>query len=155
MSLPQSKPPGSTASQWRSERGATMVEVAFALPVFLLLVFGIIEFSYAFAQNNEIRHVAREAARDASVDPSGDPVGQVCGGLALIDPSDVISITVTPSRASAGDTATIEVSAQYSTLTGAFDGVLAGTTLRTSHQFFVEQPTTGGLTSWTSGGGCP
>ena len=143
MSLPQSKPPGSTASQWRSERGATMVEVAFALPVFLLLVFGIIEFSYAFAQNNEIRHVAREAARDASVDPSGDPVGQVCGGLALIDPSDVISITK------------IEVSAQYSTLTGAFDGVLAGTTLRTSHQFFVEQPTTGGLTSWTSGGGCP
>lgn len=140
---------------WPSERGATMLEVAFALPVFLLLIFGIIEMSYAFAQNNEIRHVAREVARDASVDPAADPVGEACAGFALIDPANVISITVTPSSASAGDTATIAISASYSALTGAFDGVFAGTTLRTSHQFYVEQPTTGGSSSWSSGGGCP
>ncbi len=131
-----------------------MVEVAFALPVFLLIIFGVIEFSYAFAQNNEIRHVAREVAREASVDPSADVVAMVCDGLALISPSDVLSVTVTPSSATAGDTATIEVSASYSTLTNAFDGAFSGTTLRTSHQFFVEQPTDGGSSSWTSGGGC-
>ncbi len=132
-----------------------MVEVALALPVFLLLVFGVIEFSYAFAQNNEIRHLARDAAREASVDPSADPVGFVCDGLALIRPADIIDISVTPSSASAGDSSTITVSASYSTLTGFFDGAFAGTVLDTSHQFYVEQPTTGGSSSWTSGGGCP
>ncbi len=132
-----------------------MVEVALALPIFLMLVFGVIEFSYAFAQNNEIRHAARDAAREASVDPAANPIILVCDSLALIRPEDVISITVTPSTASAGDSSTIEVSAAYSTLTGFFDAAFAGTTLETSHQFYVEQPTGGGSASWPSGGGCP
>jgi Flp pilus assembly protein TadG len=124
------------------------------LPVFLILVFGVIEFSYAFAQNNEIRHVAREAAREASVEPSADTIALVCDNLALIRPGDVLNISVTPNSATAGDSATIEVSANYSTLTGFFDGMFAGVTLETSHQFYVEQPTTGS-SSWPAPDVCP
>lgn len=154
MSLHQLDSPPPAGRLRSNERGASMVEMAFALPVFLLLVFGIIEFSYAFAQNNEIRHVARDAAREMSVDPGASPTALVCGNLALIRAEDVIAISVTPGSASAGDSATIEVSASYSTVTGFFDAALAGLTLDTSHQFYVEQPTTGGSSSWGGGGTC-
>lgn len=134
-----------------------MVETAIVLPLFLTLIFGIIEFSYAVAQNNEVRQVSREATRELGVDPGADPVGLVCGGFALIDPTNV-TVSLTSAGVVAGDSAELTVDATYQTLTGLFDPMFAGVVLETSHRFVVDQPFGGGSPGWATdfaGVACP
>lgn len=72
----------------KEEDGASLVEFAVALPLLLLLVLGIIEFGFALAQSNEIRHGAREGARYAAVSrPNYD------GGGGVGDNADVLAVT--------------------------------------------------------------
>jgi len=47
----------------RSERGAIAVELAILLPVFLLLVFGIMDFGHAFYMKQMVSNASREGAR--------------------------------------------------------------------------------------------
>ena len=44
-----------------------MVEFAIIVPVLALLLFGVIEFGWAFSQNLDVRHGAREGSRLAAV----------------------------------------------------------------------------------------
>ncbi|PIU52954.1 MAG: hypothetical protein COS90_08745, partial [Deltaproteobacteria bacterium CG07_land_8_20_14_0_80_60_11] len=46
----------------RSERGAIAVELAILLPVFLLLVFGIMDFGHAFYMKQMVSNASREGA---------------------------------------------------------------------------------------------
>jgi hypothetical protein len=135
------------------ERGATMVETAIVFPLFILLVFGIIEFSFAYAQNNELRHVAREAAREVSVDAAAS-ASLICDGFALIEAPDVTySFTgISDSDPDApGGMATVSAAAQVRTLTGFFDSLLASTQLTTTHSFFVEQTVLDAGPGWLTG----
>lgn len=52
----------------RSERGSTAVEFALVLPVFLLLVFGVVEFGRVMWADNTLRHAVQEGARCAALD---------------------------------------------------------------------------------------
>ncbi len=52
--------------QRRSERGAAMVETALVLPLLLLVVFGIVEFSSAFHDSSITSDAARAGGRIAS-----------------------------------------------------------------------------------------
>jgi hypothetical protein len=45
------------------DRGATLVEAAIVLPVFFLLIFGLLEFGFGFKDWLSINHAAREGAR--------------------------------------------------------------------------------------------
>ena len=141
------------------ERGVTLVEMALVLPLFLTLVFGIIEFSYALAQHNEIRHVVREASRVASVDATADVENLICNGFALIDAADATYevSAVTPATAGPGGLAEVKSRVTYRTLTGFFDPLFAGTTLDSAHKFYVEQATIDDGPAWPSGGvtACP
>ena len=47
----------------RAERGAVAVEFAVLLPVFLLLVFGIMDFGHAFYMKQMVSNASREGAR--------------------------------------------------------------------------------------------
>jgi len=49
------------------ESGAAIVEMAFVLPLFLLLTFGIFEFGRAWLTVNTMNHATREAVRLAAV----------------------------------------------------------------------------------------
>lgn len=51
----------------KTQIGATAVEMAIILPLFLILIFGIIEFSLLLYNKNIISHAAREGARVGSV----------------------------------------------------------------------------------------
>lgn len=139
------------------ERGATLVEMALVLPLFLTLVFGIIEFSYALAQHNELRHVVREASRVASVDAAADVQSLICDGFALINTADATyQVTgVSPAPGGPGGLAEVRTQVTYRTLTGFFDAMFAGTTLDSAHNFYVEQSTMDDGPTWPTGGVTP
>jgi Flp pilus assembly protein TadG len=58
------------------QRGASAVEFALVVPIFIMLVFGIISFGMLFAQELGLSNGARQAARFGVVD------GRTCGQLA-------------------------------------------------------------------------
>lgn len=120
----------------RGEHGAAMVEMALITPFLLLLLFGIIEFSWLFSQNLDVRHGAREGARLVAVNHPVGPVPTppdrttaaataqttaivtaICGRM---DISAGGEITL-DSTGSVGDPATVTVTAPGNTLTGFLD----------------------------------
>jgi Flp pilus assembly protein TadG len=62
-----------------SEQGAQLVEFAVALPLLVVFVVGIFDFSNAFTLKQRLTNIARDAARAASVDPSNDLKGPAVG----------------------------------------------------------------------------
>jgi Flp pilus assembly protein TadG len=60
------------ASEWRDDRGAQLVEFAVALPLLVLFVVGIFDFSNAFTFKQKLTNIARDAARVAAGDPTND-----------------------------------------------------------------------------------
>lgn len=136
MSAPETTtPPVRRAQRRRGERGATLVEMALVLPLFLLLVFGIIEFGFYFAQANEVRYAAREAARVAGVDGDvGAVAAAVCENLTLVDGGE---FTVDVASSETGGSGVINVDAEYNSLTG-FPLLPTLPAFHSQHDFFVE-----------------
>ncbi|MBE7325022.1 pilus assembly protein [Nocardioides sp. Y6] len=61
----------------RGERGAAAVEFALVLPIFLMLLFGIIDFGYAINRGSIVNNAARDAVREASLGQSAADVRAV------------------------------------------------------------------------------
>ena len=82
----------------RDERGAAAVEFAMILPLLLLLVFGIVQFSLAYNRQQGLHAAAREGARIASL-PSTTQTEintRVNSALSGIPFSATPTITITP-----------------------------------------------------------
>ena len=108
-----------------------LVEFALVAPLLFLLIFGVIEFGYAFLQYLDVRHGAREAGRLAavnyrpdaslSVDQSSDIIQEACDRM---DSGDDVSIQLAfddPAENVIGDKVIVTVRQSYSSLTGFFD----------------------------------
>lgn len=147
------------------ERGASLVEFAVLAPLLLILVMGVIEFGYMFAQLNDIRHAVREGARYAAVDAGNEDsiASQVCSTIEGLS-GGMSNLTVTLTDGSStdpsvpgviglrGDTARIAVSVDVSSLSGA--PVITSflpTSLATDVDFRLEQNST----NWNSGSRTP
>jgi Flp pilus assembly protein TadG len=63
---------GSTRTAWADENAAQIVEFAVALPLLVLFVVGIFDFSAAYTLKQKLTNVARETARVSAADPSND-----------------------------------------------------------------------------------
>ena len=92
------------------DRGAAVVEFAIVLPLLVLLVFGIVQFSIAYNRQQGLHAAAREGARLAALPQttSGDVVSHVQSALqGVLSPSDIskVTITVTPSGSQPCDSA--------------------------------------------------
>ena len=59
-------------SGWRNDQAAQLVEFAVSLPLLVLFVVGIFDFSNAFTLKQKLTNVARDAARTAAADPAND-----------------------------------------------------------------------------------
>lgn len=57
---------------WRDDRAAQIVEFAVALPLLVVFVVGIFDFSGAFTLKQKLTNIARDAARTAAADPAND-----------------------------------------------------------------------------------
>lgn len=118
----------------RRERGQSLVELAFALPIFLVLVFGIIDFSLGLKSWITITNAAREGARYAAV-----TCGQAADDGAVIakteeasaDLSADVSVSVTNCPGESTESVVVEVEYDYALITplGGFLSMLGGTGL--------------------------
>jgi Flp pilus assembly protein TadG len=91
-----------SASRRRSERGSAAVEFAILLPLLVLLLFGIIEFSIAYNHAQGLHAAAREGARVASLPQTTQAavIDRVKSSLqGVLNSTDIqnATITVTPS----------------------------------------------------------
>ena len=131
-----------------NQKGAALVEFAIVLPLLLMFVFGMIEFSIMFYDKAVITNASREGARAGIVYDvparisTGDIetiVGNYCGGrLITFGSTNQETTTVSGPCINAGDTITVTVTYPYdflvlpnfvTTLTGSID-LSAVTTMR-------------------------
>ena len=136
----------------RDDRGAALVEFALVLPILALIIFGTIEFGWAFSQNLDVRHGAREASRLVAVDyDDGDTTTTASQGIvdevcSRMDDAQQTTITITtPAGAGVGDYATVTLTRQHDGLTGFVDFAIP-TSLSSSVETRIEQEP-----SWTAG----
>lgn len=71
--------------QAADQRGAQIVEFAVALPLLVVFVVGIFDFSNAFTLKQRLTNVARDAARAAASDPSSDVGSSVGTPISVMD----------------------------------------------------------------------
>jgi Flp pilus assembly protein TadG len=63
---------GIVSSLWRRDGASQIVEFALSLPLLVLLVVGIFDFSTAISLKQKLNNAVREAARVAAADPAND-----------------------------------------------------------------------------------
>jgi len=114
----------------KAEGGQSLVEFAFVLPIFLLVLFAIIDFGMAFHAWITVTNSAREGGRLGSVHPSLASAGSPClgqGSLALCiedrvrdtagDLGDDLAVTITNADGLPGESVVVDVSYEYSLIT--------------------------------------
>ena len=144
--------PGRTGLKHRGnrDRGAALIEFALIMPLLVLLILGIVDAGWAFFQNLEVRHGAREAARLAAVD-YGDEATIIAEACARMNnPGSAVHVTVDSSGdTEIGDTVTVTVTKAHSSLTGIlpfFDNLTLSSTveIRLEQKLSSPYPGTGG-----------
>lgn len=101
----------------RREDGQALVELAFVLPMLLLLVFAIIDFGLAFSQYSGDANIANMAAREVAV--IGSTTSETCNGTAYttlttwVDCEAAATGAPTPSSVCVADTAGSTPSGTY------------------------------------------
>ncbi len=141
--LPEVTPPGNNVHRVcrlyrRNRRGASAVEFAIVAPIFILLVFGMIEFGRMCMVQQLLTNASREGARLAVLDGSTedavkDVVENYLVNAAVPIDRDDITVTPNPTAAAYGEPVSVTVSVNYSDvswLPGSF--YLGGTTLQAS-----------------------
>lgn len=109
-------------------KGVSMIEFALVLPLLLMLLFGLIDFSVLFYNQYIITYASREGARYGVVPRSGGYASpdsiekhiETCCMPLLITfgspPPPVITVTPSSKTPSVGDTLTVTIKYTYSTL---------------------------------------
>ena len=109
------------------EGGQSLVEFTLVLPIFLLVLFAIVDFGMAFNAWITVTNSAREGARVGAVRaPSGDieqRVRDTAGSL-----GDDLTVIVTNAEGDPGDSVVVDVSYGYSLITPLADimGMISG-----------------------------
>jgi hypothetical protein len=91
----------------KGEGGQSLVEFAFVLPIFLLVLCAIIDFGMAFHGWITVTNSAREGGRVGAVHPSLDTAGSPCYGYGSLD--QCIEAKVREAAGSLGDEVTVEI----------------------------------------------
>jgi Flp pilus assembly protein TadG len=130
-----------------SERGANLVEFAMLAPFLILLLIGVVEFSWTLATNLDVKQGAREGARLTAVNyPDTGNAGlaaEICSRMDLIgsEPSTTITWESDDGTPDVGEGVTVTVSTAHNTLTGLLDFFFSGIgTLDSSVEIRIEKP---------------
>ncbi len=112
----------------RGERGQAVAEFALIVPIFLLLVFAIVDFGMGFHAWITVTNAAREGARLGAVGGTQTEVeDQVYDTSASLD-ADQMTVLVTNAEGDPGEAVTVDVSYDYELITplSSILGVVSG-----------------------------
>ncbi|KPJ50401.1 MAG: hypothetical protein AMJ38_01880 [Dehalococcoidia bacterium DG_22] len=101
----------------KGERGQSLVEFALVLPIFLLVLFAIVDFGMAFHAWITVTNSAREGARLGAVRASATDVEQRVRDTADSLNEDDLLVTVTNAEGDPGESVVVDVSYGYSLIT--------------------------------------
>ncbi len=108
---------GSKGKERHHERGQSAVELALILPIFTVLLFGIIEFGRLWMTVNVMSGAAREGARVAAV--SGTNFTQArTSALNVLNAGNITGANVTITGPNSNNEILATVTLQYRTFTG-------------------------------------
>lgn len=125
-----------------------MVEFALIAPLLFTLLFGVVEFGWAFYQELNVRHGAREGIRLAAVDanpangqatPAANIAKEVCTRMDAEVGGGVRVIITVDAAANIGDEVTVTVTKPVHQLTGLFSTFLDGVVLDSTVSTRLEQ----------------
>ena len=125
----------------KNNSGQSMVEFALILPILLLLIMGIIEFSFIFTNYLAMSNASREAARSISLGSTDTVAEQRIYDVASILEKSRLSIDIDPigGNRTQGDMVTVSLEYDYNFLTPIINGLLGEAfKLQTSATMRVE-----------------
>jgi Flp pilus assembly protein TadG len=132
----EGKPAGPVANgRRRREHGQSLAEFALVMPIFIILLFGIVDFSLGLKAWITITNASREAARVLVLNQSCAQVTSQAQAVAQgLNPQVTVSISPSTCQGSAGDAMSVSVSYKYNFVTplGNFVHLLAGPITMTS-----------------------
>lgn len=94
-------------------RGQSLVETAIILPIFIILIMGIIDFGLLFNNYILISNAAREGARQAALGSDDASVVQTVQNMTTTLDISNMTITVTPGYALRNHGTEVKVTVQY------------------------------------------
>lgn len=109
-----------------SEDGAAAVEFALVLPVLLLLILGLIEFSLIFNTQISLTNAAREGARVMAIQ-NNPALARTAAINAAVSVNPAVTggnIAITPANCAAGGTVTVTINYNADLITGVFGNTL-------------------------------
>jgi Flp pilus assembly protein TadG len=130
-----------------NERGAEAVEFALVVPVFLLLVFGVVDFGWMINHDTMVNNASREGARLGALDPfTADIQATVLADSGTLDKSQItVTVTCLPTScatkgsATSGGTVIVRVDYQHSWITPVGSTIRSGgITLSKTTQMRIE-----------------
>jgi len=98
----------------KKEGGQSLVEFALVLPIFLLILFAIVDFGMAFHAWITVTNSAREGARVGAVRASAADIEQRVRDTAGVLDQDDLLVTVTNAEGDPGQSVVVDVSYGYS-----------------------------------------
>jgi len=135
-----------TVNEFLGEDGAVAIENALALPILLLFMYGIVEFSHYVYTSAAVQDAARDGVRYAVVRGSSSPspataaniVTYVKGQITLINPaSATVNVNFAPNNAP-GSVVSVQVSYPYAPFVPGF-APLVGATVSSTSQMTIWQ----------------
>ncbi len=113
----------------KKEGGQSLVEFALVLPIFLLVLFAIVDFGMAFHAWITVTNSAREGARLGAVRASEDDIRlRVLDTTGMLDQTE-LTVSVTNAEGNPGESVVVDVSYKYSLLSplaGIVDAISLG-----------------------------
>lgn len=101
----------------KSERGQSLVEFALILPLFMIVLFGIMEFGKLWEMSNLITSASREGARVAAI--SGTSQSQAINAAQhVLSAANIDDATVSVSGPNSESEVSVTVTVRYTPLTG-------------------------------------
>jgi Flp pilus assembly protein TadG len=106
------------ARRKHSEKGQALVEFALLVPIFLVLMFAIVDFGMGFYSWITVTNGAREGARLGAVLASADEISdRVYDSVTLPDEATKMTVTVTNAQGAPGESVVVQVDYDYDFIT--------------------------------------
>jgi Flp pilus assembly protein TadG len=127
----------------RGDSGAALVEMAIVATLLFALLFGMIDFGWAFTKNLDVRHGAREVGRLAAVNFDDTSVPGTTQGQRIVNAAcdrmdGDASTSVTLDLSSDSSSVTVTVTQTFDSITGFYDNALPET-LNSTVRMRMEQ----------------